>query len=303
MTPRAIFSFILVSLIWGGTWIVIRDQLSVAPPTWSVTYRFILACAAMFALAKWRKSSLLLDMRGQIWALALACTQFVGNFNFVYRSELYLTSGIVAVLFTLLIIPNAIMGYFLLGQKITRGFVLGSALAFVGVACLFVQEYRTAEINPALVWLGLAFVLGAIMSASSANILQGMEGAKRAPILTLLAWAMLWGVCINAAIAFTTEGAPVLPDNGGYWAGIAYLGLAGSVITFPLYYSLIREIGAGKAAYTSVIIPIVAMALSTIFEGYIWSYLAMAGAVLVLAGMLIAIGARRKKNKIVPTRP
>ena len=78
----------------------------------------------------------------------------------------------------------------------------------------------------------------------------------------------------------------------GYWLGIGWLGIAGSVVTFPLYFRLIQRVGAGRAAYTSVLIPLIAMLISTLVEGYRWTGLAFSGAVLAVAGMAIALRAK-----------
>lgn len=294
-TPRIILSFLGLSLIWGSTWIVIKDQLGIVPPIWSISYRFIAATLAMFALAALRGQPLTLSGRGHLWALALGFTQFVLNFNFVYRAELYITSGLVAVMFALLMVPNAVLARIFLGQKITRAFMLGSAVAAIGVALLFAQEYRQADIGLAAVVLGAALTCGGILSASSANVLQATEGAKRHPILTLLGWAMLWGTLFNLGTAMATAGPPVIEPRATYFIGLVYLGVIGSTATFPVYFSLVREIGAGRAAYTGVLIPIVAMAFSTIFEGYRWSWLAIGGAGLGLTGLVIAMAARRPR--------
>ena len=294
-TPRIILSFLALSLIWGSTWIVIKDQLGIVPPIWSISYRFIAATLAMFALAALRGQPLLLDKRGHVWALALGLTQFVFNFNFVYGAELYITSGLVAVMFALLMVPNAILARLFLGQRISRAFVLGSIVAGAGVALLFVQEYRQADIGLVAVLIGAALTCGGILSASSANILQATEGAKRYPILTLLGWAMLWGTLFNLTTAMLTAGPPIVEPRATYFIGLIYLGVIGSTATFPVYFGLVREIGAGRAAYMGLLIPIVAMIFSTIFEGYRWSWLAIGGAVLGLCGLVIAMAARRPK--------
>ncbi|MEM1132374.1 MAG: DMT family transporter [Pseudomonadota bacterium] len=291
--PSVLLPFVTVSLIWGGTWIVIRDQLSVVPPSWSVCYRFILAAAAMFVLARLRGLPLMLDRQGHFWAILIGLFQFSGNFNFVYRAELYVTSGLVAVMFALLIIPNALLGVVFLKQRISGMFIIGSLLAMAGVAALFVHEFEAAGQGFDALWLGIGFTILGILSASIANIMQGTETLQRWPIITMLAWAMLWGVVINAAYALATVGAPVVEWRWSYWGGIAYLALAGSVVTFPLYFGLIRRIGPGRAAYSSTIVPVVAMVFSTLFEGYVWTMLAIIGGVLALAGLVIAMQARR----------
>jgi drug/metabolite transporter (DMT)-like permease len=112
------------------------------------------------------------------------------------------------------------------------------------------------------------------------------------PLFTLIAWSMLYGTMFDLALAWIFAGPPVLPADARYWMGTAYLAIAGSVVTFPLYYRLIREIGAGRAAYHNVLVVIVAMLLSTLLEGYRWSALAVAGSGLALLGLVIALRAK-----------
>ncbi|MBX7491598.1 EamA family transporter [Qipengyuania sp. 1NDW9] len=292
LAPRNLAAFLLVSLIWGGTWLVIRDQISSVPPSWSITWRFIVAALGMFVLAKLRGEPLGLPREGWRWALALGLFQFSLNFSFVYNAEKFITSGLVAVMFALLVVPNAVLGRIVLGQPIRREFVLGSSIAAIGVAMLFAQEYRASPATLGEVLTGAALTVGGILSASAANIVQAMDGAKRQPLLTLLAWSMVVGVLLNTGFALATQGPPQFDSRPEYALGILYLGLAGSVITFPLYYGLVRKVGAGTAAYSSVIVPIVAMVLSTLFEGFVWGPLPAAGAAITLAGMVVAMRGR-----------
>ncbi len=291
-TPRNFAAFLLVSLIWGGTWLVIRDQIASVPASWSISYRFLLASLGMFALAAMRREPLRLTSGGLRWAVMLGLFQFTLNFGFVYNAESYITSGLVAVMFALLVVPNAVLGRILLGQRITGAFVLGSAIAALGVALLFAHEWRSSPATLEQVLLGAALTVGGILSASVANITQAMDGAKKQPFLALLAWSMAIGMLINTAFAFVTDGPPQFDARPSYALGILYLGLAGSVVTFPLYYGLVRKVGAGQAAYSSVIVPIVAMVLSTLFEGFQWGALPAAGAIITLIGMVVAMRGR-----------
>jgi drug/metabolite transporter (DMT)-like permease len=111
-------------------------------------------------------------------------------------------------------------------------------------------------------------------------------------MITMLAWAMLWGACADAVIAWSVAGPPVLPLDARYLGGVAYLAIIGSVVTFPLYFQLIRELGAGRAAYNGVVVPVVAMGISTTLEDYRWSLLAAAGAALAMVGLVVAMRAR-----------
>ena len=285
--------FSIVTLIWGSTWLVIRDQLGVVPPSWSVSYRFLVGGITMAIYALVKRQSFRLDARGWGFATALALTQFCLNFNFVYRAEQYITSGLVAVVFALLLVPNAILARLFLGQRMGRQLLVGSAVAMAGVTLLFVHEARTAAAGTQTVLLGIGITLFAILSASSANVMQGTQTAKRYPMGAMLAVSMLIGAVMDAGLAYALTGAPVFETRPAYIAGILYLGVFASAIAFTLYFQVLRVIGPAKAAYSSVIVPVIAMLLSTLFEGYRWSLLAGAGAALTGVGLVIALRARR----------
>jgi drug/metabolite transporter (DMT)-like permease len=291
--PSVLIPFLLVSLIWGSTWLVIKGQLGSVPPSWSVTYRFVIAAAGMFILTLVMRQSLRMDRRAQGWAMVIGFVQFGLNFNFVYAAEEYITSGLVAVLFALLIMPNALLGKWWLGRPVARAFWTGSAIATIGVGLLILREYRFAPVDARAVLIGAGFTLVAVMSASISNVLQASYRFSRFPITTVLAWSMLYGAIGNGLWSLYNHGAPRVEWTPGYLGGVAYLAVIGSVVTFPLYFGLVRNIGPGKAAYTSVFIPVVAMGLSTLFEGYVWSMLAASGAALVMAGMFIAMQAAK----------
>jgi drug/metabolite transporter (DMT)-like permease len=285
--------FALITLIWGSTWLVIRDQIATVPPTWSVTYRFIVAGAAMFAWAAWRGESLRIGRQGHLLALAFGIPQFFINFNFVYWAEHYVTSGLVAVVFAMLLVPNSAFARIFLKQPVTGRFALGSAVAMAGVALLFANEMRQSPAGPGDVLLGIGLTVVGVLGASAANIIQASETMRVRPVAAMLAWGMFYGVLANAAVAWVLFGAPTAEARFGYWFGLVYLGLFASALAFTLYFEIIRRIGPAKAAYSSVVVPIIAMALSTVFEDYRWSTLAAAGGALALLGLVIALRARR----------
>jgi drug/metabolite transporter (DMT)-like permease len=292
LRPRVLVPFLIVTAIWGSTWLVIRDQVSVVPPSWTVTWRFTVATVGMFALALVRRDSLRLPREGFVLAGLVGLTQFCGNFQFVYRAEQHLTSGIVAVLYALLMVPNALLARVFLKQPVSGRFLAGSAVALSGIAMLLLHEYRVAPPG-GRVALGVVMTACGLLSASSANILQATSVGRRQAVVPLIAWAMLLGTLFDVAFSWIVSGPPVIDPRPAYLAGIAYLAIFGSVVTFPLYFGLIRTMGAARAAYNGVVVPVVAMGLSTVFEGYRWTGLAAGGAVLALAGLVIALSGRR----------
>jgi drug/metabolite transporter (DMT)-like permease len=294
LRPRVFIPFIIITLIWGSTWIVIRDQLGPVPPTWSVTYRYIIASAAMFAYALFKKVPLRVGREGHLLALAFGIPQFFLNFNFVYAAEQYITSGIVAVVFALLLVPNSALSWLFLKHKITARFVVGSAVAMAGVLLLFLNELRHSSASSENVLIGIGLTLLGVLSASVSNVMQGAQSLRSRPIVAMLAWGMLYGTLANAVFAAGVYGPPVLEYRIGYWVGLVYLGLVASALAFTFYFGILRAVGPGRAAYSSLLVPIIAMTLSTIFEDYHWSTLAVVGGLLAMLGLFIALRSRRE---------
>jgi len=290
---RVLIPFIVATVIWGTTWLVIRDQLGVVPPTWSVAYRFLIASLAMFAWAAMTRVPLDIGRAGHVFAAVFGFSQFVLNFNFVYRAEAHITSGLVAVLFALLLVPNALLGRIFLGSRFSGRFIVGSVVAMAGVTLLIVQEVRSDPAGVEATILGVVLTLLGVLSASVANVMQAGERARSLPMASMLAWAMLWGALMNALYAWPTVGPPVLEARPTYLLGTAYLGVFASAVAFTCYFAVIRAVGPAQAAYSSVLTPVLAMLLSTLFESYVWSSLAVAGGIVAIAGLLIALRAPR----------
>jgi len=298
LTPRVLIPFALVTLIWGSTWIVITGQLGTVPPSWSVTYRFTVAALAMFAFAALRRERLALDARAFAFAAVLGVAQFTFNFNFVYRAEQHITSGLVAVLFALLIVPNTLLGRAFLKTPLAGRFLLGGVIAIAGVAMMIVHEYRAAALGPEAVLAGTAFTLAGVLSASTANVMQGTSLARAQSMVVMIAWAMLFGALADGAFAWITTGRPVIEANFVYLGGVLYLGFVASALAFPLYFNVIRAVGPGQAAWSGVLVPIIAMGFSTIFEGYRWAPLSIAGGAVALVGLVIAVAKRPERPSV-----
>lgn len=291
-----VLPFVLFTLIWSSTWLVIRFQLGPVPAQWSVAYRFTIAAIAMAAMARLQGHSLRLDPTLAKAALLIGVAQFCINFNGVYLAERFITSGLVATVFGLLLIPNSLFGWAMLGQRPGARFVLSAIVAIAGIGLLFLHELHNSPAMKAQIGLGIVLTGTALIGASISNVYQALERVRRYPIPVLLAWSMGIGAMVDAVVALAMTGPPVLDPRPSYWLGLIYLALVASVLAFSLYFPVVRRIGPGKAAYSSVLTPIIAMALSTAFEGYRWTLLAAAGAGLALAGMLLALGGRTSRK-------
>src|SRR5689334_18004050 len=249
----------------------------------------MIAAMAMAGVALWKGHSLKLAPRAFAAVIFLGFTQFCVNFNAVYLAERRITSGVVATVFALLLIPSSLLGWALLGHKPTKRFFWSSLVAVTGIVLLFLHEINEHSANSAAVVSGIGLTLAGMVGASTANVLQARAEIRRFPLFTMLAWSMAFGALIDGAIAFAMTGAPVFDTRPIYLAGLAYLALAASVLTFSLYYPVVRIIGPARAAYSSVIVPIIAMGFSTWLEGYRWTPTTIAGALLALGGMVGAL--------------
>ncbi len=293
---RVIIAFVLVALVWGSTWLVIKFQIGPVPPSWSVTWRFVGAAVGMFAFGLLRgdiRLGALVPERAVLAQAALiGISTFCANFQFIYRAESHLTSGLVAVVFSLLLVPNAVFARVFLGTAVARGFIVGTLIAFAGIGLLMVHEYRAAP-QGSDVPLGAVMTVLALLCASTGNVAQAAPVARRVSAVLLLAWAFLIGAVVDFALAWVLSGPPVFDWSPAYLGSVTYLALIGSVLTFPLYNLLLREMGPGRAAYSGVLVPVVAMGLSTLFERYHWSAFNAGGAALAVLGLIVALNARR----------
>jgi drug/metabolite transporter (DMT)-like permease len=191
-----------------------------------------------------------------------------------------------------------LLAWAFLGHRPTSRFLWSSLVAIAGIGLLFVHEFQQHAARAGEITLGIALTFAGMVGAAAANVYQARDEIRRFPLFSLIAWSMAAGALLDAVFAFLTTGPPVFDSRLGYVLGLLYLALPASVITFSLYYPVVRKIGPAKAAYSSVLVPIIAMGFSTALEGYRWTPLAIAGAVLALGGMAGALS--RPRNAITP---
>ena len=239
------------------------------------------------------RRSLKIGRNGLLAAGFLGFTQFCINFNAVYLAERHITSGVVATVFALLLIPATLLGWAMLGQKPSRRFAWSSLVAVSGIVLLFVHEINEHPADGRQIAPGIGLTLVGMLGAAIANVAQARPEIRRFPLFAMLAWSMAAGAVIDGTIAFAMTGPPSFDPRPSYWLGVLYLALMASVLTFSLYYPVVRKIGPARASYSSVLVPIIAMGFSTGLEHYRWTPTTIAGAALALGGMAAALGRNR----------
>lgn len=280
--------FLVPAFIWGTTWYAIKFQLGVVAPEVSVAYRFALAALLLFGWCALRRIPLAFDLRSHASLALLGVLQYALNYVLVYLSEVYLTSGVVALLFGLLVLWNLLGARLLFGNRLTPAVLAGAAVGILGVTLVLWPDLVRLRATHGQV-LGVSLALIGTATASAGNLWSQRLFRQGVAVVPCTAWSMLYGSlavaasCLVRGIPFTFDGS--VP----YLASLGYLALFGSVFAFIAYLTLLQRIGAGRAGYTAVVIPVLAMATSTVFESYRWSAIGLVGMVLVLVGNVLML--------------
>lgn len=286
--------YAIVVLIWGTTWYAIKFQLGVVAPEISLVYRFGLAAIIVFLYARATGASLRLPWREHRFVAIQGLTLFCLNYWFTYLSTQHLTSGLVAVLFTAIIFLNLVNARIFFRTPIEARVMLAAGAGMLGVGLLFLPELQAA-IGDHVVIEGALLALAGTYLASLGNMAATRNAKQGLSVVTANAYGMAYGTLGLAVIAFL-RGTPIaFEQSWSYVLSLLYLSLAGTSLAFGLYLVLMRRIGPARAAYTSVLFPVVALAVSTAFEGYRWSLPALIGLAVLVAGNALALGGRMKQ--------
>jgi drug/metabolite transporter (DMT)-like permease len=277
------FLYLATILIWGTTWIAITYQLGSAAPTTSVMIRFGLASALLFSWCALRRIPLRFTARQHSRAAAQGACLFGLNLLFVYIAERTIPSGVTSVLFTALIPMNLVGSRVFFGTAISRRTWLGAALGLIGVALVFLPE--VTEIHSLAASLtGLTCALVGTMFASAGNLLSVRNQKAGMPILQTNAYGMAYGAATVGLVGLVSGESFHVEWSPAYSLSLLYLSVFGSILAFGAYLTLISRIGAGRAAYTGVLFPLVALGISTVWEHYHWTPSALVGVACCVAG-------------------
>lgn len=282
--------FAALVLSWGFTWFAIKLQLGVVPPEVSICYRFVLAAAVLWlGLAATRRLRPV-PWRAHRWFVLQGLTLFGLNFVLIYSATQHIASGIVSVLFTTATVFNA-FNQWLFMRRVPQARVLaGAVMGMAGIALLFWRELDHLHGNRGEL-LGVGLALAGTYVFSLGNMVSMRVARDGVDLPNAMARGMTWGAACLALFALWRGNDFVMPSTPVYLFSLLYLAIIGSVLGFFAYLSLVTRIGADRAAYATVLFPLVALVVSTLFEGYAWTPWAFAGLCLILLGNL-AIFAR-----------
>lgn len=276
------------TLIWASTWHVILYQLDSGVPVLnSVGWRFGIAAALLAGVARWQGWSLRLPWSAHGLMLATGIVQYSGNYFSVYEAERHIPTGLVAVLFCLMVFGNALSGRVFFGQRVTGRFLLASVGAVGGVVMIFWPEIATTGTRPTAVY-GLAMGLAAVLAACIGNVLTLTLTRRGLPLVPVLAWSMGYGSVFMLLMSLATGQGLAFAWQPAYIGSLLYLAVFGSVVAFVLYFQLAQRQGTARAALTGVVIPVIALALSALLEGWQPTALSLVGMALCLGSIWAA---------------
>jgi drug/metabolite transporter (DMT)-like permease len=284
--------FVLAVLIWGTTWHAIVHQIALKSPEYGVAVRFGLAALLVLAWARWvAREAPLAGLRTHAVLAAQGAFMYSLSYLAVYHGELHVPSGLVAVGYSASPLLAGLGAWLLWRHPVGPRFALGGLLGVAGVALIFWPEVAASGQRPTAA-LGLLFTALAVALSAVGALISLASGAKGLPFWGAMGWSMLYGAVLSAAVwgvqtlAGGADLAPALapPTTLAWWLSLAWLAVAGSVLAFGAFLTLQQRIGAGRAATIGVMTPVVALAVSALFEGYRPTLLTAAGVALAVWG-------------------
>ena len=285
---RSVALYAVTVLIWGTSWLAIIYQLGVVDPMVSVAYRFILAAVIMHGLCWVRRQPMRFSRRDHCFLALQGASLFALNYWLFYNAELHIASGLAAVVFSTIIVWNILIGAVWIRHPLDRRVLLGVGLGLCGIALVFWPEVQDFEANETgLYGLGLSIV--ATILASLGNIASARNQQAGISVLSSNAWAMTYGAGLMVLLALVSGKPFDFMATPLYVGALLYLSVFASVIAFWSYLTLVGEIGPDRAAYATLLFPLVALGLSTVFEDYVWTLPAIIAVCLILGGNLLTL--------------
>jgi drug/metabolite transporter (DMT)-like permease len=298
MSANILFLYGTTVIIWGTTWLAIKFQLGSVDPMVSVLYRFIAAALTLVVYCKLRGLNMRFRLKDHIFMALQGLVLFSVNYWLIYLAEVHVTSGLVAVIFSSIVFMNMINGAVFLNSPIRSNVVLGGGIGVVGIVLVFWSQLASFSLSDKTA-LGLVLSVVSTFMASLGNIISARHQKYNLPIIQTNAYGMAYGAGIIGVIAIVLGKPFSFEMSFLYISSLFYLALFGTIIGFGCYLKLIGKIGADRAAYATMLFPIVALGISTVYESYQWAAHNVIGMAVVLSGNWLVLN----KKALAKTTP
>jgi drug/metabolite transporter (DMT)-like permease len=293
--------YALTVLIWGSTFFAIEFQLGVVEPEVSVVYRYSIAALLLFGWCHYRGLPLKFAMQNHAWFMLLGLLLFGLNYILTYKSQVYITSALAAITFSTMVWLNIINARIFFGVKARRRVLFGALLGAIGMFFLFAPQVTALSFTDK-VFFGSVMAVIAALSASFGNMVSQKIQQAGVPVVQMNAWGMFYGALFMCVVAIVSGREFTFDWSASYVVSLVYLTVFGSIVAFGAYLTLLGRIGAHKAGYAMVMFPVVALLLSTLFEGLEITLSIIFGALLVLVGNVFVLRAGGRTGNQERTR-
>ena len=283
-----LFLYLSVALLWGSSWFAIKFQLGLVPESVSLAWRFFLASFILFIFCLTFKKKIKLPFYEIKYIAIQGVLLFSLNYFFIYWGTNFVTSGLVAILFSTVSVFVIFNGYFFFKKQIRVNVLIGSLIGIIGLVFIFQMEFAK-NINPRELIKGIILILIGTYFASLGMLYSGLNQERKIPLVQSNAYGMFFGASLMLIVTIFSKNEIIIDTNFPYLSSLLFLAFFGSVLGFGSYLTLLGKIGADKASYVNILTPIVALTLSTLFENYLWGLQNSLGFVLVISGNLIIL--------------
>jgi drug/metabolite transporter (DMT)-like permease len=287
--------YVATVAIWGSSWYVIKLQLSEVPAEVSIFYRFAIAALILQLFCRLRGKPMSYSLPAHLLFAQMGLFLFFLNFLLIYYASYELTTGLVSVVFTLVLVFNMISSRVFLGDRISIVMCIGAVTGFIGIVLVFLPEIEGFEFGDSTITSFFLALLGT-MSASAGMVTSAAIQRRKLPVIRSNAWGMTYGaLCVFLYIQF--QGIPFSFDfSPSYVFSLLYLAIFATILGFGCFLTLVGRIGAGKAAYATILFPLLALVISSLLENYQWSLLALTGVALALGGNVVILLDKQKRS-------
>ena len=287
------FLFIITLFCWSPTWYVIKFQLGYVDPLVSVFYRFLIAAVFIFIYLIIKKEKLKFSFNYHVWFLLFGVCLYSLNYVFFYLSNTYLISAFPAIMFSTVVIMNILGEGFYFKKKPSFKTLLGATIGMVGIIIIFNDEIFNFNLENGT-HVGLFLALLGTFCASTGNMVHQRNLNNNFPLIPTIAYAMLYGSLVTLLITQIKGTELLFEYTFSYIAALAYLSIVGSIFAFIFYLKLLEKVGAGRAGYVGVVMPVLALLISTIFEDLKWQQDLIIGLPVLIIGAVLVINQKIK---------
>ena len=287
--------FIVTLFCWSPTWYIIKFQLGYVDPLVSVFYRFIAASLIIFIYLIIKNKKLKFSFNQHMWFLFFGSCLYSINYVFFYLSNTYLISAFPAIVFSTVVIMNILGEKFYFKKKASIKTLVGVMIGMIGIVIIFNDEIFNFSFNNDT-HIGLFLALLGTFCASTGNMVHQRNLNNNFPLIETIAYAMLYGSLVTLLITQIKGTELLFEFTFSYIASLAYLSIVGSIFAFIFYLKLLEKVGPGRAGYIGVVMPVLALLISTMFENLEWQKDLIIGLPILLIGAVLVINQKIKSN-------